>query len=632
MRFGFLFWVFLFLSLSVHAQEPDTTLVLPGVEVTAPFWQSPALGQTVERPDSLARRIPLLQTAAEVLASSGLVYLKNYGPGQLSTLSQGGGSASQTAILWNGIPVQSPLLGQFDLSLLPAGDMLFLTGPGGGPALTSGDLAGALHLVSPLTFGNRWKQEIAGSLGDFRRFSLGGETSISRPRFANHTRFLYQDQANNFPYLDLRGREVRQKNAHFRQGHILQENAWKAGEGHRIESRLWYQQAGREIPPLIGQRDSEAFQEDRAFRAQLAWDAQWNAVQLQVKTAYLWEELEYNDILAGIDSRSRAWNSWSEATFTHSVNRKHSWAGGVRLSVLGAQASNFDNNPLEYRPAAFLSWTYRSFSERLRFQLRVRQEWRNQQRAPFSPYAGLEWRIGKGLLLNASGTYAYRLPTFNDLYWTPGGNPDLVPEQGWAVNGGMRWIKQWGQFVFQPKIGGFSRWVDNWIIWLPDQGVIWSPQNIKKVWSRGANVRLKAAWRIRKGLQLATTIGYDWVRSTNEETLQNSQRSIGQQLIYVPIHQGRMGGALHWKDFTLSYVHLWIGKVFVLADNSRSLPAFDLGELNLSYRLRRESFSLRLNAMLHNLWNQDYVVVLSRPMPGIYYQFRVQFSFHKSKS
>ena len=47
--------------------------------------------------------------------------LKNYGPGQLATIALRGTSAQHTAVLWNGLNIMLPTLGQNDFALLPVG-------------------------------------------------------------------------------------------------------------------------------------------------------------------------------------------------------------------------------------------------------------------------------------------------------------------------------------------------------------------------------------------------------------------------------------------------------------------------------------------------------------------------------
>jgi len=56
---------------------------------------------------------------AELLSAHTPVFVKAYGKGTLATASFRGTAASHTKVLWNGFEINSPMLGQVDLSLVP---------------------------------------------------------------------------------------------------------------------------------------------------------------------------------------------------------------------------------------------------------------------------------------------------------------------------------------------------------------------------------------------------------------------------------------------------------------------------------------------------------------------------------
>ena len=58
-------------------------------------------------------------TVAELLQARTPLYLKSYGPGQLASITLRGTSAQHTAVLWNGLNIMLPTLGQNDFALLP---------------------------------------------------------------------------------------------------------------------------------------------------------------------------------------------------------------------------------------------------------------------------------------------------------------------------------------------------------------------------------------------------------------------------------------------------------------------------------------------------------------------------------
>ena len=108
-------------------------------------------------------------TAADVLGARSGLYIKNYGPGQLATISLRGTAAQHTAVLWNGLNIALPTLGQNDLALLPiSGNTQLAVQPGPAAALYgSGAVGGAIILRTEPD----WRPRPAGQrAGRWRQF------------------------------------------------------------------------------------------------------------------------------------------------------------------------------------------------------------------------------------------------------------------------------------------------------------------------------------------------------------------------------------------------------------------------------------------------------------------------------
>lgn len=616
-------------GLPAFGQVLDTTIQLPEVEVGA-MWVSPStIGSYSQHLDTLSVPIILLEDVGNALALSGQVFIKDYGPGQLVSLSQQGGGANQTAILWNGIPIQNPFLGQNDLRLLPVFGQTVLSGPGSASDLASGDLAGVLQIGNDLGIDERLQWTLSGGFGQFGRYSAATTLTAGKEAWSNRTQLLYQDHRNNFTFEDLRGREQTQDHARFRQGQVLQENRWSPSDKHVLDLRVWYLNAHREIPPVLGQQSSEAVQDDQSLRIQLGWKGMFQKWTVRAKTAYLDDHLDYTDAGASIFSKSRSGTSWNELSGQYPLGKRSLISMGGRLSLVQGSSSNIELAQRETRPALSFSWRYQSLEELFKLRLRLRQEWRNGEAAPFSPYLGMEWKLLPAIRWTGSATYAYRLPTFNDLYWEPGGNPDLLPEQGWAIQSGLGGALSIEQVQLEGGVDFFSRWVSDWIQWLPDQGLIWRPENVKQVWSRGIETQASILWEAWDQGFIYVKGSYRWTRSTEEEVASGLSRQEGAQIIYVPIHQGGIQGKVSWKKVGFTYIHQVVGQVFTLADNSEILPAYSTGQLTASYDWSTSKLGAKLLLSLNNLWGESYQVVAGRPMPGRSFLMRFQFTFSK---
>lgn len=77
----------------------------------------------------------------------------------------------------------------------------------------------------------------------------------------------------------------------------------------------------------------------------------------------------------------------------------------------------------------------------------------------------------------------YRFPTLNDLYFQPGGNPDLQPEHGFTYDGGVSFaFAKEGRYAVHGEATWFDSYIDDWILWIPLGGKqdFWTPKNLKK--------------------------------------------------------------------------------------------------------------------------------------------------------
>lgn len=100
-------------------------------------------------------------------------------------------------------------------------------------------------------------------------------------------------------------------------------------------------------------------------------------------------------------------------------------------------------------------------------------------------YPGFLHRRGtveKGnIVAKASISRNYRFPTLNDLYFLPGGNPDLKSEHGFTYDVGLSFsVGKENVYALSGGINWFDSHIDDWIIWLPTTKGFFSPRNLKR--------------------------------------------------------------------------------------------------------------------------------------------------------
>ncbi|MCB0546894.1 MAG: TonB-dependent receptor, partial [Phaeodactylibacter sp.] len=180
----------------------------------------------------------------------------------------------------------------------------------------------------------------------------------------------------------------------------------------------------------------------------------------------------------------------------------------------------------------------------------------------------------------------------------------------------------------QAQLSGFNYNVEDWIMWLPEGG-LFRPENVRQVWSRGGSAQLRLVRQLGRG-RLTAEGNYSYTRSTNERSRRASDPAVGQQLIYVPLHQG--SASLSWQrgGWYLSYLQEWAGRTYILSDNSEALPGFSVGALRLSRGWSWKLFSGRVYVKVENLWGENYELVANRPLPGRYYRVGINLEWNKT--
>ena len=170
-RINFFTGLLFLISLGARAQVGDTTY-LKEVSVYGLPVTSYATGSKVVQIKSGEE----VTTLSDKLIDETPFYLKTYGNNQLSTITIRGTTASQTAVLWNGININSPTLGQTDFSLIP----LFLFDEvsvqyGTGSALYGSDAIGGSIMIGQSS--GQFDKGFAGTfyqqVGSFGKFNTG---------------------------------------------------------------------------------------------------------------------------------------------------------------------------------------------------------------------------------------------------------------------------------------------------------------------------------------------------------------------------------------------------------------------------------------------------------------------------
>ncbi|MCF6359738.1 MAG: TonB-dependent receptor, partial [Cyclobacteriaceae bacterium] len=267
---------------------------------------------------------------------------------------------------------------------------------------------------------------------------------------------------------------------------------------------------------------------------------------------------------------------------------------------------------------------------RLNVSLNLRQAFVTGYVIPFTPSVGIEvnflrssaWKVDlKGQL--AKG---YQVPTLNDRFWVPGGNLDLFSEESVNVEFGLD-IKNFSNTPFWINSTVYQLWVDNWILWLPN-GAVWSPENKRKV--KGFGVELETGVQKQLGnIKVKGWLNYAYTKSTNQEALDEYDRSAGKQLPYVPFHNGNITGQLIVDKWQFQVNSVVTGKRFITTDNETEVPGYALLNMRVSYQINNKYWQTQLYLDANNVTNTNYQSIINRAMPGINFLVGAKINFNK---
>lgn len=613
--------------------EPDSIKVLKEFTIEAPRVSAFSPGLKTTRFDSVTLAQYGQQNLSDLLAGESPIFMKSYGLGSLASSSFRGGGAFHTAVVWNGISINNPINGQLDLALIPlsTSDQVRIQYGGGSVLFGSGAISGIVHLINNPEFNKGNTAEINLQAGSYEDFRENVNLQISKSRIVSSLKLANTNARNNFPYRNAFSSVdtlVHQSNAALNSQSVISENKFKINRYQTLSLNAWIQNTNREIPPTMLQQQSRASQRDLALRITPEWKIEHKKQIIFVRAAWLREKLIYADPDASLEETTNTEQFVAEAETKIQVSKNHLVNAGLHYTYSTASHLNYPTNPRQNREAAFASWLFSSNNNLFNASISARAELLNKDFVPFTYSAGTNYRIWKWLNWRANFSKNYRIPTFNDLYWVPGGNPNLKPEEGLAGETGLELNSGGKMLKYSAEATVFTRNTENWIMWLPGAW-LWGPQNIMHVWSRGLETSQTITLYSGK-TTMSLTIMTSYVRSTNTKSKVENDNSVNRQLIYTPMYSGSGKLSVFYKKLAFSYRHNYIGYRYTSSDNTQFLEPFDLGSIHFAYSFNIPSGILGLQCQVHNIWNEAYQVISNRPMPGINFNFGIQLLFRNT--
>ncbi len=663
------------LSLTFSAMAEERTVAIREITV---LGQRPMkeIGVQQTKLDSVALKENISLSMADVLTFNSSIFVKSYGRATLSTVAFRGTSPSHTQVSWNGMKINNPMLGMTDFSMIPSyfiDDASLLHGTSSVNE-TGGGLGGAVKLSTKPADADGFGVQYIQGIGSFKSFDEFLRLTYGNDHWQISTRAVYSSSPNDYKFLNRDKKEnvydenmniidqyypvERNRSGSYKDLHILQEVYYNTGKGDRLGLNAWYINSNRELAMLTvdhgSDTDFDNRQREQTFRGVLSWDhirRNWK-VAAKGGYTYTWMAYDYkrdlgNGVMAHMTrSRSSINTIYGQAEGEYYIGNK--WLFTANLSMHQHFVESRDKNIvlqqggngiLGYRKArpelsGSVSAKWRP-TERLGMSLVIREEMFGREWTPIIPAFFIDGVLSKrgNIAAKASVSRNCRFPTLNDLYFLPGGNPDLKKESGWSYDAALSFaVGKQNVYSLSGSASWFESFIKDWIIWLPTTKGFFSPDNIKDVHAYGVELQMDLNVALTKEWQLGLNGTFSWTPSINVgEPRTPADKSVGKQLPYVPECSSTITGRLSWRRWVFLYKWCYYSERYTMSSNdislSGKLPPYFMSNISLEKSIPLKHIELSAKGVINNLFNEQYLSVLSRPMPGINFQIFLGIKF-----
>lgn len=510
------------------------------------------------------------------------VSLFNYG--NLSTISVRGTSSKETTISLNGIQLNSPQSGDFDISLIPSyfideGYIAGISGAGLQPAGNLGNMAAF--------YTKEKERSIILTNGSFGRIGAGSIYSLYRVIAG----FYVEQNRNRYPFKDEFNKIYHRENAQYTHW----ANYFTLDFPLKINLFSSFRDAA--IPEKLGSISGVPHKKEGLIVGSFLYDTKslriggyGNFYSLYFEDTIFGKD-QHNNITGSIDvsfkSRNRELGFYIKREYTSSTKiGKHTRAiAGInfleRLKLKDLTSLPSIRMEISKERLYGLSFVLPFF-------------------VPTKNYLGTYHNL----------SFGYRYPTMDELYWPEdifaAGNPSLRSETEMTIETGIRYIS----FYFL-KLGGFLKIGKNTIIWRPGDDGKWRPLNFARFFAWGGE------FEVSFDRPLKISFGYNLFFGKMDSGI----------LPYRPRHN---------ISLSLEKFGFYTEAIFLLTrpvNPSGLLFLEDIYLINLGPRISKRlgSFSLKIDFRIKNIFDKNYQFVEGYPLPGRQYEITLKINGVLSK-
>lgn len=540
------------------------------------------------------------------LASRSSLFIKNYGPSSIATLSHRGGNASQTEVTWNNVPIGNPMLGLSDLSLINGFFLNQVELRSDSKTLSA--LTGSLDLSSNVSPQN--KLSIHNGIGSFGFIEHGLRGELSLESLSFNLSLLSTRANNNFPYLLTNGKEEFTTNANYKQNGAMLLVKYKIGKQSHLKFSSWWLNTFRKIPKITTQNKNISNQADESWRNVFTYSNVYKNTKIETTIAYNKESILYNDEAINLSSPSEFKTIFGNLQLEHySKIGKTSFKAQNQHII--SKTDGYDQQRLYNLTRADIEQSYVYKHKTISGSIGIAKT--SIIGPQFIGEFSTTIPLSRKIKLQAEFGNEIRFPTSNDLYWSLGGNPSLKPERAlkYEISSQFKSKNLWISTTY------YNRNVKDWILWSAIQNSYFEVFNIARVLSYGLEAEIKNTINIDKRTSVNWYTNTNIGRSTNKVAIALPKINPGDQLYYTPSIQNASGIEFIFYNLSANFSNQYTSSTNGI---KARIDDYAIQNVALNYKYMAKRFAAEFALQINNITNTQYRVIESRPMPGRNYK------------
>ncbi len=598
----------IFMANSLLAQN-DSIIELD--EIVLPIFKlknfSKGYSMRILKKSSIAKNKTSL---TDVLRYNSFLYFKENGHGMVSSPSFRGTSASQTAVVWNGININSQLTGQTDFNTIPINSLnsISIRNGGGSVLYGSGAIGGTIHLNNNILFKKKQESNLSVSYGSFNTINTFFNGTFSSKKSHINTTIEYNTSDNDYRFL---GTSLFNENGSYTNVSFSGNFGYKFDKKNQLKYYTTTFFGDRNLSRTLTAPSKQKYK-NVTTKNLVAWNHFINSKEIiTTKLAFLGEKYTFFE-----DNTKPEFFSGGTSTqmigvldYKNKLSSKINLEGIISFESAVGRGDNIEKKIKKVFTSVVL--INHKLTQKLSYGIQLRKEYIKTYNSPLVYSLGIDYKVNKNYTLSFNTSKNFRTPTFNDLYWKFGGNPNLKPETSQQIElGSTLKVKK-----FKIQFNIFYIKSIDLIQWKPDSSGSWTPTNIAQAKNYGSETSLYYIKKVGNHI-FKTSANYSLTIAKNVET--------DKDLNYVPLHRTNFSLDYNYKNISAFYQQLINGEVLVIGD---VLPTYTVSNFGVEYQFTNQKVHPKLGLKINNIFNTNYQNILNRPMPTRNIQITINYKF-----